>query len=137
MNRLTRVQTTTLSVLLLLPLGAYADKGFLVGGSIGSARLSENFDGLNIDTDTTSFRIVRGWRFNDFFAVEGGYHNFGDFEQQIDVNGTPATASFSADGFTLGVGGYVPLGERFSLLGRLNNETRSPIIEIPVKSDYK
>ncbi len=120
MNRLTQVQTTTLSVLLLLPLGAYADKGFLVGGSIGSARLSENFDGLNIDTDTTSFRIVKGWRFNDFFAVEGGYHNFGDFEQQIDVNGTPATASFSADGFTLGVGGNVPLGERFSLLGRLN-----------------
>ena len=53
MNRLTRVQTTTLSVLLLLPLGAYADKGFLVGGSIGSASMSENFDGLNIDTDTT------------------------------------------------------------------------------------
>ena len=118
MNRLSQVQTTVLSVLLLMPLGAYADKGFFVGGSIGSAELSEDFDGLNIDTDATSFRIVGGWRFNEYFAVEGGYHDFGDFEQQIDLNGTPATASLSADGFTLGVGGYLPLGEHFSLLGR-------------------
>ena len=118
MNRLSQVQTTILSVLLLMPLGAYADEGFFVGGSIGSAELSEDFDGLNIDTDATSFRIIGGWRFNKYFAVEGGYHDFGDFEQQIDLNGTPATASLSADGFTLGVGGYLPLGERFSLLGR-------------------
>ena len=105
MNRLSQVQTTILSVLLLMPLGAYADNGFFVGGSIGSVELSEDFDGLNIDTDATSFRIVGGWRFNDYFSVEGGYHDFGDFEQQVDVNGTPATASLSADGFTLGVGG--------------------------------
>lgn len=118
MNRLSQVQTTILSVLLLMPLGAHADNGFFVGGSIGSAELSDDFDGLNIDTDATSFRIVGGWRFNDYFAVEGGYHDFGDFEQQIDINGTPATASLSADGFTLGVSGYLPLGERFSLLGR-------------------
>ena len=118
MNRLSQVQTTILSVLLLMPLGAYADNGFFVGGSIGSAELSDDFDGLNIDTDTTSFRITGGWQFNDYFAVEGGYHNFGDFEQRIEVNGTPVTASLSADGFTLGVGGYLPLGERFSLLGR-------------------
>jgi OOP family OmpA-OmpF porin len=118
MNRLSQVQTTILSVLLLMPLGAYAEKGFFVGGSIGSAELSDDFDGLNIDTDATSFRIVGGWRFNDYFAVEGGYHDFGDFEQQVDINGTPATANLSADGFTLGVGGNLPLGERFSLLGR-------------------
>ncbi len=118
MNRLNQVQTTIIAGLLLLPLGAYAENGFFLGGSIGSAELSEDFDGLNIDTDATSFRIVGGWRFNDYFAIEGGYHDFGDFEQTIDVGGTPATASLSADGFTLGVGGYLPLGERFSLLGR-------------------
>ena len=118
MNRLNQVQTTIIAGLLLLPLGAYAENRFFLGGSIGSAELSEDFDGLNIDTDATSFRIVGGWRFNDYCAIEGGYHDFGDFEQTIDVGGTPATASLSADGFTLGVGGYLPLGERFSLLGR-------------------
>ena len=75
MYRLSQVQTTILSVLLLMPLGAYADNGFFVGGSIGSAELSDDFDGLNIDTDATSFRIVGGWRFNDYFSVEGGYHD--------------------------------------------------------------
>ena len=118
MIRHTQVQIALLSLLLLLPLGANADKGFYAGASIGSAGLSEDFDGLTIDTDSTAFRIVGGWRFNDYFSIEGGYHDFGDFEQQIDINGTPATASLSADGFTLGVGGYLPLGERFSLLGR-------------------
>ncbi len=118
MNRLMQVQSTIFAVLILLPLGAYADNGFFLGGSIGSAQLSEDFDGLNIDTDATAFRIVGGWRFNDYFAIEGGYHDFGDFEQTIDVGGTPATARLSADGFTLGVGGYLPLGERFSLLGK-------------------
>ncbi len=118
MNKLNQVQTALLSLFLLLPLCAQADKGFFVGGSIGSAQLSEDFDGLNIDTSSTSFRILGGWRFNDYFAVEGGYHDFGDFEQKIDVNGTRVSASLSADGFTLGVGGYFPLGERFSVTGR-------------------
>ncbi len=103
---------------MLLPLGANADKGFYAGGGIGSAELSEDFDGFTIDTDSTAFRIFGGWRFNDYFAVEGGYQDFGDFEQQIDVNGTPVTASLSADGFTLGVAGSLPIGERFSVMGR-------------------
>lgn len=118
MKRQTQVQTALLTLLMLLPLGANADKGFYAGGGIGSAELSEDFDGFTIDTDSTAFRIFGGWRFNEYFAVEGGYQDFGDFEQQIDVNGTPVTASLSADGFTLGVAGSLPVGERFSVMGR-------------------
>ncbi len=118
MKRQTQVQSALLSLLMLLPLGANADKGFYAGGGIGSAELSEDFDGFTIDTDSTAYRIFGGWRFNDYFAVEGGYQDFGDFEQQIDVGGTPVTASLSADGFTLGVAGSLPIGERFSVMGR-------------------
>ena len=100
-----------------LPLSAQAD-GLYVGASIGNASLDDDFDGLNIDTDTTAFRIVAGWRFNDYFALEGGYHDFGDFEQSVNILGNPATVSLSADGFMFGAVGSIPFSERFSLIGR-------------------
>jgi OOP family OmpA-OmpF porin len=111
---------TAIAVFLLLfglPLSVQAD-GPYIGASIGNASLDDDFDGLNIDTDTTAFRIVAGWRFNDYFALEGGYHDFGDFEQTIDVLGTQVTAVLSANGFTFGAVGTIPLSERFALMGR-------------------
>jgi len=104
-------------VLLAGPISAQAG-GFFVGGSIGKADLNEDFDGLVVDDNSTAFRVVAGWRFNDYFALEGGYHDFGDFEQDFDNAGVPGTAKLSADGFTLGLQGSVPLGEKFALTGR-------------------
>ncbi len=108
-----------ISTILLLPLAANAATGFYINASIGSADLDDDFDGLTVDTSSTAYRVVGGWRFNEQFAVEGGYHDFGNFEQRIDLNGTPATVDFSADGFTVGVAGAWPLGEKVSLTGRL------------------
>ena len=118
MKIITEGRTPALLLCLLLPLGASAESGFFVAGSIGSAGLDEDFDGLTIDTDSIAYRITGGWRFNDYFAVEGGYQDFGNFEQTIDIGGTPATANLTADGFTLGVTGTLPLSERFALEGR-------------------
>lgn len=91
---------------------------FFVGGSIGAASLNEDFDGLVVDDNSIAYRLVAGWRFNDYFALEGGYHNFGDFEQDFDNAGVPSTASLSADGFTFGAAGGIPVSERFALTGR-------------------
>ena len=102
----------------LTPLNAAADKGFYVGGSIGSASLDKGFDGLLIDDNSTSYRLVGGWRFNEYFSLEGGYHDFGDFEQDIDINGVISSVSLTADGVTLGATVNVPLGEKLSLFGR-------------------
>ena len=104
-------------MLLAGPISAQAG-GFFVGGSIGNASLDEDFDGLVVDDNSTAFRVVAGWRFNDYFAVEGGYHDFGDFEQTFDDAGVPSTVSLSADGFTLGATGAIPVSERFALTGR-------------------
>ncbi len=143
MNALKRALLATFILTLLLPLSAYADSGFFAGASIGSAGLNEDFDGLNIDTDATAFRIVGGWRFNEYFALEAGYHDFGDFEQQIDVNGTPVIASLSADGFTFAAAGILPVSERFSLTGRLcmffwngNAEIKSVSLASPEDSNF-
>ena len=104
-------------MLLAGPISAQAG-GFFVGGSVGNANLNEDFDGLVVDDNSTSFRVVAGWRFNDYFALEGGYHNFGDFEQVFNDAGGQSTATLSADGFTLGATGSVPVSERFALTGR-------------------
>ena len=106
------------ALVIFTPITTLADDGFFVAASIGSAELSEDFDEFDVDTDSTAYRLTVGWRFNDYFAVDGGYHNFGRFEQTFDVDGTPTALSLKADGFTLGVIGSLPLGERWSLFAR-------------------
>ena len=110
------IAATTL--LALSPLTALADGGFYVGGSVGSSSLSNDFDGFEVDADSTAFRLIAGWQFNDFFSLEGGYHNFGELEQSVDNNGELVDISLKADGFTLGGTGSIPLGEKFALFGR-------------------
>jgi OOP family OmpA-OmpF porin len=110
------IAATTL--LALSPLTAFADGGFYVGGSVGSSSLSNDFDGFEVDADSTAFRLIAGWEFNDFFTLEGGYHNFGELEQSFDNNGELVDISLKADGFTLGGTGSIPLGEKFALFGR-------------------
>jgi OOP family OmpA-OmpF porin len=105
-------------VAVLAPVTTYADSGLVVGASVGSAELSDDFGGFAVDTDSTAYRITVGWRFNDYLAVEGGYHNFGRFDQTFDVEGTDVDISLKADGFTLGIVGNLPLGDRWSLFAR-------------------
>ncbi len=119
MNTFRHTRVGILSTILLLPLAVNADNGFYVSAGIGSADLNDDFDGLNVDSSSTAYRLIGGWQLNEHFAVEGGYHNFGDFEQRVDFNGTPVTANLSADGFTLGVAGAWPVANRLSLTGRL------------------
>ena len=107
-----------LPVLLLLPATVWAESGLAVGGSVGAASLNDDFDGFNVDADSTAYRVTVGWQFNDAISVEAGYHNFGRFKQVVDLQGTPVEVSLKADGFTLGATGSLRLGKRFSLFGR-------------------
>ena len=102
----------------VLPTAALADAGFFVSAGVGSAELSDDFDGFGIDTDSTAWRLSAGYRFNDYVALEGGYHNFGRFEQDVIVEGAPVAVALKADGFTLGARASLPLGERFGLFAR-------------------
>ena len=110
--------TALLLALLTAPLTATAGEGFYAGASIGKASLDDDFDGLKIDDDTTAYRIVGGWWVNRYFALEAGYHNFGDFEQDFTSNGVSNKVKLSADGYTLGVQGSYPVANRVSVFGR-------------------
>jgi len=113
-----RAVPAALLALALLPLNAAAADSFYVGANIGSASLDDEIDGVAVDADSTSYRLVAGWRFNEYFAIEGGYHDFGDFEQDLDIGGIPSAIKLSADGFTIGANGNIPIGEKFSVFGR-------------------
>ena len=116
--------TTTLSlaaalmVTSVLPLAAHADLDAYVGGSIGNARLDDNFDGFGIDTDADSYRFFGGIQFGDTFGVEAGYLNFGDFTESVDLGGLLSRTDISGDGWTLGATLALPLSQNLSLFGK-------------------
>ena len=100
------------------PAAAFADEGFFLSLNVGSAELSDRFDGFDVDASSTSYRITAGWSFNQNLAIEAGYHNFGRFDQTFDISGAPTDVSLKADGFTIGGIGSLPLGDRFALFAR-------------------
>lgn len=102
----------------LSPAIAQADSGLYVAGSIGSATLDEDFGGFNVNDDVEAYRLLAGWQFGDSFGIEGGYQNFGDFTETIDLGGVTARTNLTADGWTLGGTLGLPLNEQFSLFGR-------------------
>ena len=104
--------------ILLVPLTASAESGFFFGGSIGAATLDDTFDGFGVDTDSTSFRLNAGWQFSDSFALEAGYHDFGKFDEELDIGGVLSDVDLRADGYTLGLTAGIPMGQNLSLFGR-------------------
>jgi len=106
-----------LAGLFLSPL-AYAEPGTYLGASFGSSHLEEDFSGVKLDTDASSYRIVGGFQFGDFLGIEAGYQNFGNFSETIDFGGFSTRTNVEADGWTLGGTLGLPLNEQFSLYGR-------------------
>ena len=103
---------------LAIPGLATADNGLFVGGSIGSATIDDRFDGLDIDADTSAYRIVGGYQFGDLFGLEIGYQDFGDLDTNIVIGPVSSQTSISAEGWTAGGTLDLPLGDNFSLFGR-------------------
>jgi OOP family OmpA-OmpF porin len=118
MNTRLLTVTTLLAIRLLAPFQAEAGEGFYAGASIGAASMDEDFNQVTLDDNTTAYKLVGGWWVNRFFALEVGYHNFGDFEQDFTLGGDRQTAKVSADGYTLGMQATYPIASKVSVFGR-------------------
>lgn len=118
MSRYKRSMPGLILAAFLLPSLANADTGLFVGASVGSAHLEDDFSNFNIDTDATAYRFVGGFQFTDYFGIEAGYHNFGDFSETIDLGQFTSRTEIAADGWTLGGTLGLPLSDRFALYGR-------------------
>lgn len=118
MNHSKAAVIALVSTLAAAPLTASADSGFFLGGSLGAATLDDDIDTFALDADSTSFRINAGWQFSDFLAIEAGYHDFGKFDETLDLGGVLSDVDLRADGYTLGATANIPLGSNLSLFGR-------------------
>lgn len=115
-----RTKITLASLLLTsaMPLVAQAEPDLYVGASIGNARLDDRFDGYGIDTDADAYRFFGGIQVTKNFGIEGGYLNFGDFTETVDLGGLLSRTDISGDGWTLGATLALPLSDNLSIFGK-------------------
>lgn len=85
-----------------------ADNGIYLGGSVGQSGLEidEVGDSFDYDADATGYKLIAGWRFLDWLAVEGNYIDFGSGDDS--VGGVKIESE--ADGLSLSAVGFLPLG---------------------------
>ncbi len=84
------------------------DEGVYVGANYGWLRVDGDDE---FDEDKDVWQGVVGYRFNKYFALEGGYINFGDYGNGV--------AEASTDGFTTAIKGSYPLTNQLSIYGKL------------------
>jgi OOP family OmpA-OmpF porin len=116
MNRRTVGTLVICAVVVILAAGpAAAKNGFYVGGSVGQASLTINdfeidLESFDYKADTTSYKVIVGYRFMGFFALEGSYIDFGTFKDSVDIAGGPANIETNLKGFDAFAMGMLPLG---------------------------
>jgi OOP family OmpA-OmpF porin len=111
------------------------EAGYYYGGlSIGQSRARINDERItagllgaglqtstmSLDESDTAFKLIGGYQFNRYLAVEGGYFDLGKFGFTSTTR--PAgtlSGQIKLRGFNLDLVGTLPLSERFAVIGRV------------------
>ena len=116
------------------PLAVAADSGWMGGLSIGQAKakidndritnqlLGAGFTSATItdDSDDTAYKIFGGYKFNKYFALEGGYFNLGQFGYTAaTVPAGTLSGTIKLQGVNLDAVGMLPITEKISAFGRV------------------
>ena len=100
-----QIITGLIATLALASLPAVAaDNGIYLGGSVGQSSLQ--VDDFNFDASATGYKLIAGWRFLDWLAVEGNYIDFGSGDDTVEGNKIES----DADGVSLSAVGFLPVG---------------------------
>ena len=93
-----------------------ADNGIYLGGSVGQSSL--DIDEVSYDASATGYKLIAGWRFIDWLAIEGNYVDFGSGDDSIA--GTKIETE--ADGISLSAVGFLPVGpvDLFARVGMID-----------------
>ena len=81
-----------------------ADNGIYLGASVGQSGLQ--VDDFNYDADATGYKLIAGWRFIDWLAVEANYLDFGSGDDTVFGD----KIETEADGISLSAVGFLPVG---------------------------
>ena len=92
-----------------------AKNGFYLGASLGQASLKIDdleleLEAFDYKDDTTSYKIIAGYRFMGFLAVEGSFVDFGNFKDGTQGEGEPVSLETKLKGFDAFAMGMLPLG---------------------------
>ncbi|HEY2779129.1 MAG TPA: outer membrane beta-barrel protein [Steroidobacteraceae bacterium] len=111
-----------------------ADSGFYVGANAGYAGFpsdthfnfsfpAETFSSSELHTHATAWGFDGGYRFNRYFAVEGGYTNFGRLSGQLTTgpvgSGSQGEFDYGVSAVKVGVVGTLPFGN-WEVFGKLD-----------------
>ncbi|MBT0585133.1 porin family protein [Alteromonas oceanisediminis] len=97
-------------------------KGAYVGASYGWLRVDGDDE---FDDDKDAYQFNLGYSFNEYFAVEGSYVDFGDYGNDL--------ANADTDGYTLGLKAGFAINDRFTVYakgGQLWYETEYSVLGV-------
>lgn len=101
-----------------LPAAAQMNMGaFYVGATVGQAEFKDACSGVSVSCDDkdTALRLLAGYQFHRNFAVEVGYHDFGEAK----ASGGGTNVSIKAHAWELVGVGMLPIVAQFSAYGKL------------------
>lgn len=138
------IQSLSLVVLFIAALvfsEAAPGQGLYVGGELGRSSYDDDIDVdteiIRLDGDATSFRVAVGYDLNRYFSVEGGYVDFGKIDfGDVDLGGLTGSVDAQADGWEFSITGRIPVGSRFSLMGRTGLLWWDATTQVSVVSDH-
>ena len=94
--------------------------GFYLGAGFGTTKLNDDsFDGVDLDDSDTGFKVFGGYSFNQYFAVEATYFDFGEASGSFDDFGGTTKFDVGVSGFAASAVGTLPVSDMFSLFARL------------------
>ena len=96
---------------------AETQPGFYAGASIGQASIE--IDDTDFDADDTGFKVFGGYNFNQYFAVEATYFDAGKPDESFRAGNVTASDEVAIEGVNVSALGRLPLGDVFSLFGKL------------------
>jgi len=100
-----QILTGLVATLALTTLPALAaDNGIYLGASVGQSGLQ--VDDFDYDADATGYKLIAGWRFIDWLAVEANYLDFGSGDDTVFGD----KIETEADGISLSAVGFLPVG---------------------------
>jgi OmpA-OmpF porin, OOP family len=97
-----------------------ADSGVYIGGSFGQSQSKDactgvSGAGVSCDDKDTAYRLFGGYQVSKHFAVEVGYHQFGE----ATANFGNFRATIEATAFDAVAVGILPVANNFSVFGKI------------------
>jgi opacity protein-like surface antigen len=116
-----------------------ADNGIYLGAGVGQSgvEFDDDFEGnsLDFDASATAFKVIAGWRFIDWLAVEANYVDLGSGDDRV----AGQRIETDIDGVSLALVGFLPVGpvDLFARVGAIDwsAELSAPAFDVSGSDD--